>query len=123
MTDKQKQRFIEEYNAAELLHSTGLIDENVYRKIENTLLRTIIGHFALECCNKESIIPSDSEKDDKVRCTECPFFKYTDGYSECFYGAKCGIDNHEAEPSFKAIESIKSLYNKCPLAKGSEEQE
>lgn len=36
MTDKQKQRFMDEYNAAELLHDTALIDENVYRKIENT---------------------------------------------------------------------------------------
>jgi len=60
MTDKQKQTFIDEYNAAELLHDMSLIDENVYRKIEQTLLRTIISHLAIEC-NKVSEISTEAE--------------------------------------------------------------
>lgn len=60
MTDKQKQTFIDEYNAAELLYDMSLIDENVHRKIEHTLLRTIIGHWAIEF-NKVSEILTDSE--------------------------------------------------------------
>ena len=60
MTDNQRQIFIEEYNAAELLHNRALIDENVHRKIEQTLLRTIMGHLAFEC-NKESEISTGSK--------------------------------------------------------------
>lgn len=114
MTDKQKQRFIDEYNAAELLHNTGLIDENVYRKIESTLLRTIMGHFAIDC-TKESNTSTDSEKDDKVYCTECPYFKYTKKEdSDRWYETKCEKDNHEAGPSMYAIEA---LHDRCPLRK------
>ena len=112
MTDKQKQTFIDEYNAAELLHDMALINDNVYRNIEHTLLRTIIGHLAIEC-NKVSEISTDSEKDDKVYCTECPYFKYTKKEdSDRWYGTKCEKDNHEAQPSMYAI---KSLHDRCPL--------
>lgn len=52
MTTNQRQSFIDEYNATELLHNRALIDENVHRKIEHTLLRTIIGHLAIECNNE-----------------------------------------------------------------------
>lgn len=60
MTENQKQLFIDEYNAAELLRDRALIDENVHREIEHTLLRTIIGHLAIEC-NKVSEISTGSE--------------------------------------------------------------
>lgn len=64
MTGKQKQTYIDEYNAAELLYDMSLIDENVHRKIEHTLLRTIIGHWAIER-NKVSEIPTGSEGSDE----------------------------------------------------------
>jgi hypothetical protein len=64
MTDEQKQTFIDEYNAAELLHDMSLIDKNIHRKIEHTLLRTIIGHLAIECNKMSKILTrKDSDKE------------------------------------------------------------
>lgn len=49
MTTEKKQEYLDQYNAVELLNDAELISEDEYRKIEYKLLRTIIGHFAVEC--------------------------------------------------------------------------
>lgn len=59
----------------------------------------------------------ESEEDEEVWCTECPYFKdVTDTPGEWF-GALCTKDGHEAGPSMYAIQS---LHNYCPLKKESE---
>ena len=48
-----KRSFIDEFNAAELLFEKNLINRDTYVQIEHTLLRTIVGHFAIELDRKD----------------------------------------------------------------------
>lgn len=52
MSDDNKRKFVEEYNAANTLYDNDLIDAQEYDEINRTILRTIIAHFAMEL-NKE----------------------------------------------------------------------
>lgn len=52
MSNEKKREFVDKYNAAETLHNSDLISDRVYDYINQTILRTIIGHFAIEL-NKE----------------------------------------------------------------------
>lgn len=49
MNNELKQKYLEQYNAMELLSESDLINDEVYRMIAFKLLRTIMGHFAIEC--------------------------------------------------------------------------
>lgn len=49
MTNEVKQKYVEIYNAMEVLADAEMIDSEVYGGLEHKLLRTIMGHFAIEC--------------------------------------------------------------------------
>ena len=53
MDNNLKREFVDEFNAAELLFEKDLINRDAYIQIEHTILRTIIGHFAIELDKKE----------------------------------------------------------------------
>lgn len=53
MTNELKQKYLDQYNALELLADAKLLKSEEYERIEHTLLRTIIGHFAIECNKAE----------------------------------------------------------------------
>ncbi len=100
MTDEQKQTFIDEYNATELLHDTTLIDEDVYRKIEHRLLRTIIGHWAID---KMLEIQADKAEGSNKECDTCYhggelFLGYGDSsYNPCDGCKENGYKNYKKE--------------------------
>ena len=49
MTNEVKQKYVEIYNAMEVLADAEMIDSEVHGGLEHKLLRTIMGHFAVEC--------------------------------------------------------------------------
>ena len=56
----------------------------------------------------------DTQKDEEIYCTECPYFKDIVDEDRDWFGAKCEKDGHESSPSMYAI---RSLHNDCPLKK------
>jgi len=49
---------------------------------------------------------------EELYCTECPYFEFTGEPTDAWYGARCKKDNHEANPSMIAIQS---LNEDCPI--------
>ena len=53
MDNNLKREFIDEFNAVELLFEKDLINRDTCNWIEHTILRTIIGRFAIELDKEE----------------------------------------------------------------------
>lgn len=63
MTNELKQEYLELYNAMELLDESDMISDVIYRAIAFKLLRTIMGHFAVECNKTKDASPTESESE------------------------------------------------------------
>ena len=63
MTTEKKQKYLDQYNAVELLNDAELISRDEYIKIEYKLLRTIMGHFAVECNKTKEASPTGGESE------------------------------------------------------------
>lgn len=48
MTNDKKQKYIDSYNAIELLHDSEYMDNSMYRQILRNLTFTIVNELALE---------------------------------------------------------------------------
>ncbi len=63
---------------------------------------------------RKELANEESEEEEEIWCTECPYFEDVIEDARNWFGALCKKDGHESAPSMYAIQS---LHNDCPLIK------